>query len=793
MKIVTQQKNGSGKIWKTLSLLFCILNLNLFLNTTIFSQQEAVEKVLNSDGTLKKGINGSFSTKGYNLTYGKNGEPVLTKANSNTNTSVTWNSLLGGPGNGINGPIHAIAIYGSQVYFGGNFSQLGDGTPANNIAKWDGTQWSVLACEGGGNGVNGGVSALAVCNNELYVGGCFDLLDDGTTVNFVAKWNGSQWSALPCGGGNVGLNSYVYAIAVSGTDIYFGGEFTMLGDGTTSANNIAMWNGTQWSSLACGGSNGLGGLVYSIAVYGSDIYAAGGFTTFGDGTPVNYIARWNGSQWSTLPCGSSNGVSSEVCALAVCNNNLYIGGGFSSLGDGTTVNYIVKWDGSTWSTLPSGGSSGVDNTVSSIAVDNTDIYIGGFFTTLGDGTTSANGIAKWNGSQWSTLQNEGPNGVRGSISAIAVSGGSLYIGGDFTSFNDGGLANHVAKWNGTGWSKLSGGSINGVTSDVRTIAIMGSDIYVGGSFSQLGDGTSANCIAKWDGSHWSALPCGSSNGVFGNVSALAVWNNALYVGGDYTKFGDGTSVNHIAKWDGTQWSTLPCGVGNGVSGGVATIVPSSTGIYIGGQFAKLGDNNTVANNITKWDGTQWSTFPCSTSVGVNSVVLSIAVKGTDVYVGGAFSTLGDGTSVNSIAKWDGSQWSPLTFNGAVGVNNVVLSLAVCGSDVYAGGPFSTLGDGTTVNGIAKWNGTSWAPLPCGGSVGINGTPYALAAYGTDVYIGGAFTQLSDGTAVNNITKWNGSNFVQLADGSSFGVNSLVSSFAINTEAGKMYVGGNFMS
>ncbi|MGE5410282.1 MAG: hypothetical protein ACM3MI_04920, partial [Clostridiales bacterium] len=236
MNIITHKKNGPDKIWKVLSLLFFILNL--FLNTTIFSQQEAVEKVLNSDGTLKKGINGSFSAKGYNLTYGKNGEPVLTKANSNTNTSVNWNSLLGGPGNGINGPIHAITIYGSQVYFGGNFSQLGDGTPANNIAKWDGTQWSVLACEGGGNGVNGGVSALAVCNNELYVGGNFDLLDDGTTVNFVAKWNGSTWSALSCGGGSVGLNSYVYTIAVSGTDVYFGGEFTMLGDGTTSANSI---------------------------------------------------------------------------------------------------------------------------------------------------------------------------------------------------------------------------------------------------------------------------------------------------------------------------------------------------------------------------------------------------------------------------------------------------------------------------------------------------------------------------------------------------------------------------
>lgn len=789
MKIVTHKKNGPGKTWKVLSLLFFILNI--FLNTTIFSQQEAIEKLLNSDGTLKKGVNGSFSAKGYNLTYGKNGEPVLTKTNSTTNSVVTWNSLLGGPGNGINGTIYAIAICGSDIYFGGTFTSIGDGTPANNIAKWDGSSWSVLPC-GNSNGVNSTVRALAVCNNEIYVGGTFDLLSDGTTVNYAAKWNGSQWSALPCGDGSVGLNSFVYTIAVSGTDIYFGGDFTKLGNSTTLANYIAKWNGS-WATLPCSSSNGLGGLVNSIAVCGSDIYVAGNFTTFGDGNAVNRIAKWNGTTWSTLPCGSSNGVTAYVSALAVCNNDLYVGGYFTTLGDGTLVNYVAKWNGSQWSTLPSGGSAGVNNVVFAISVDNTDIYVGGSFTTLGDGTTPANRIAKWNGSQWSTLENGSINGVGGSISAIAVNAGSIYIGGGFTSFNDGGLANHIAKWNGSTWSILSGGSLNGTPSSVSAVAIMGSDIYVGGSFLQLGDGTSAYRIAKWNGSTWSNLPCGSGNGVLGDVYVLAVWNNALYVGGSFTKLGDGTtSAKYIAKWDGTQWSNLPCGSSNGVSGNVYTIAPSSTGIYIGGNFSKLGDY-TVVNRIAKWDGTQWSTLPCSTSVGVNNIVYSIAIKGTEVYVGGLFSSLGNGTSVKYIAKWDGSQWSPLAFNGAVGVNNVVTSLVVSGSDVYAGGSFSALGDGTTVNGIAKWNGSQWSPLACGSSVGLNGAVYALAAYGTDLYIGGQFTQLSDGTPVNYLTKWNGSSFVQLADGASFGVNSYVNFITSNIEEEKIYIGGNFTS
>ena len=63
------------------------------------------------------------------------------------------------------------------------------------------------------------------------------------------------------------------------------------------------------------------------------------------------------------------------------------------------------------------------------------------------------------------------------------------------------------------------------------------------------------------------------------------------------------------------------------------------------------------------------------------------VIGTDIYVGGAFTTAG-GSSANRIAKWDGSSWSAL----GSGVDNVARTLVISGTDLYVGGSFFTAGD-----------------------------------------------------------------------------------------------------
>ena len=113
------------------------------------------------------------------------------------------------------------------------------------------------------------------------------------------------------------------------------------------------------------------------------------------------------------------------------------------------------------------------------------------------------------------------------------------------------------------WVTLNSG-LPGANGTVNAIAMDGSgNVYVGGSFNVIGT-VSANNIAKWDGSAWSAL----GTGMDGGVSALAVSGTDLYAGGVFTNAG-GVTVNGIAKWNGSAWSALSSGVG-GYSVGYGT-------------------------------------------------------------------------------------------------------------------------------------------------------------------------------------------------------------------------------
>jgi len=110
-----------------------------------------------------------------------------------------------------------------------------------------------------------------------------------------------------------------------------------------------------------------------------------------------------------------------------------------------------------------------------------------------------------------------------------------------------------------------------------------------------------------------------------------------------------------------------------------------------------------------------------------------------VYAGGRFTTAG-GVSATNIAKWDGSSWSGLGSGMTGDFNTSVYALAVSGSDVYAGGRFTTAG-GSAANYIAKWDGSSWSALGSGmGGVYEVLPPVvsALAASGSDLYVGGVF-------------------------------------------------------
>ena len=122
------------------------------------------------------------------------------------------------------------------------------------------------------------------------------------------------------------MGGYVNALAVSGGTLYAGGDF-FYADYYSAANNIAQWNGTNWSALGSGiGSDFFNedlGNVEALAVLGGTLYAGGGFSTAGV-SMANNIAQWNGTSWSAL--GSA--LNGDVSALAVLGGTLYAGGGF---------------------------------------------------------------------------------------------------------------------------------------------------------------------------------------------------------------------------------------------------------------------------------------------------------------------------------------------------------------------------------------------------------------------------------------------------------------------------------
>ncbi len=609
-----------------------------------------------------------------------------------TFSDANWISMGGIPG--PNGLVFATVVAGSgDLYIGGYFTVVGD-VIANSIAKWNGSNWMAL-----GSGTDGAVSALAVSGSDVYAGGYFKKAG-GSAANSIAKWDGSSWSAL-----GPGMNGEVMALAVSGSDLYAGGWFTMAGG--RLANNIAKWNGSSWSGLALGTI----GLVRALAVSGSDLYAGGDFISAGvSGT--TQIAKWNGSSWTAL----GSGMNSNVYALAVSGSDVYAGGYFTRAGS-SAASSIAKWNGSSW-TVVGVGIGGYSPFVLALAVSGSDLYAGGYFTTAGG--TAANHIAEWDGCNWTAL-GSGMGWGKGFfpyVSTVTASDSDVYVGGNFTTAG-GTAANYIAKRIGSSWAALGSGMGGARNPSVSALAVSGSDLYAGGDFTKAG-GNPANSIAKWDGSSWTAL----GQGMNGNVLALAVSGSDLYAGGGFTTAGS-SPANRIAKWDGSNWTAL----GSGMSDYVLALAVSGNDLYAGGQFTTAGDS--PVNYIAKWNGSNWTAL--GSGMGSGGIYLTnvsaLAVSGSNVYAGGQFTTAG-GSPANYVAKWNGRSWSAL----GSGMNNIVYALAVSGSDLYAAGYFMTAG-GSAANNIAKWDGSRWTAL---GS-GMNSEVQALAVSGSDLYCGGQFT------------------------------------------------------
>ena len=631
--------------------------------------------------------------------------------------------------------VYDVGFLGDDMFVAGIFSKAGNVT-SPGLAKWDGSDWAEV-------GFTGVALALASDGTNLFVGGSFTNVGGVLNTN-IARYDGTNWYSL---GGGVGyynsLSSYVYVLELHDGQLYVGGIFTNAGD--IAASNVAVWSGSSWSSIGTGPANGVNGTVSALAFQGDDLYVGGSFSTAG-GAPALGVAKWSGGAWAPLGAGCKGG---GVTCIGILGSDIYVGGSFTNVG-GVSARAFAKWDGFSWTTWPI--TDGVfqyplNDSPNRMVVKDGSLYIGGNFSQAGD--VIANHAVRYDGSDFYSLGDNPANGFAAppiNVFCIGQAKDGIYVGGLFTAAGKT-LADRIARWDGTNWNTVGGGTIGGSGTGNRVLAIegRGSDVFVGGTFTNVG-GIAVSNIAYWNGLSWSSMGLGFDSG----VGVIAADANNVYAGGSFTNCYDPPyiiQVNRIARWDGFGWYNL----GSGVNNTVNAIAVSGNNVYAGGTFTTAG--GVTANRIAVWNGSNWSPLGVGSSNGVSGTVLAIAVNGSDVYVGGTFTSAG-GIIVSNIAKWDGTNWSRLG-SGATSTTTAEVRGLAFGDDgkLYCCGRFTNISS-VAANCIARWDGTNWEALGSGfyaDSAIVRGRGFAIR--GDDVYVAGSFI-VAGLTDSSGIARWN---------------------------------------
>jgi uncharacterized repeat protein (TIGR01451 family) len=635
---------------------------------------------------------------------------AFTEAGGNSaNNIAQWNGTSWSAlGSGTNNEVHSLVYTGTTygLYVGGDFTSAG-GTAINRIAQWNSSTWAAV-----GTGVDARVHALAwnSTNNLLYAGGSFTTAG-GSTVNNISQWNQTSWTDL-----DSGTNNTVLSLEWDSTnnDLYVGGMFATAGSAVNyTVNFIARWDvvDTTWNRLHAGlnamnvGSGTTAGLGYVWSMNwddaNGDLYVGGKFlwavpsidAANGTGTVLSHIGRWDGSSWNSLTSGVDTNAGANVLALAIDNTgSLFVGGVFDEVKhsnqDKVTAKNLAIWDSPTWSEAVS--SSGLNARVRSMAWNSASniLYIGGDFTEI-SGNTDIQRVAQWNGSSWSTIGSATPVITRPVLLWVPETS-TLYAGG----------LNAIRSWNGTSWSLLD--STNQPLRYIKALAWdnTNSELYAGGQCDLYDHDNNINtaeitiptsCIAKWNGTIWSALGTGikdksEGSGYDPTYVYDLFWDNAnseLYVAGNFIEANDGTTLNHIAKWDTTNgWSAL----GAGADLDIYSLAWDSVNdeLYAGGVFSSIGSVTT--NGVAMWDGTNWNAL--GTDAPLTDVIVWDSSR-EELFAGGRFNEA-SGAPGNYIAQWDGTSWSAL----GSGTGNYVATLLLNGSSdtLFVGGSFTTAGN-----------------------------------------------------------------------------------------------------
>lgn len=301
------------------------------------------------------------------------------------------------------------------------------------------------------------------------------------------------------------------------------------------------------------------------------------------------------------------------------------------------------------------------------------VVLAGSFSDAGG--VAVQNVAVWNPGSFTALG----SGVSGTITCGAMMGNDIYLGGSGL-----GGSNDLAHWNGSQWNFST--VFDGKFPQIFALHVLNDTLYAAGE--SIGFVGSDDYVKRLSGSDWEDLP-----GMFNApVHCLGDLNGKLVAGGAFTALsgGSGTTLAHVAVFGPGGWAQLA----DGLDGTVNVLLNNNGSLYAGGAMyanvAPLFGLAHISPGAPNWalDLPNLANYVAANSGAAE--VRSLLGNGTGVWVGGSF-ILNQGTLMGQhLAFFDGTPdgLTPMAaFDGQVDA----LAMDYFISDAYgviAGGEFT---------------------------------------------------------------------------------------------------------
>jgi hypothetical protein len=693
--------------------------------------------VWESDGTMSR-LGGDFPNSrnavsmfddGVNNRLYSGGQPGTYGGNQISGVAVWNGAAWTNAGSCPNGRVEHLAAAdlggGQRLYAGGAFNAtLGD--PSSGACAWNGVAYSAL------QGLSGTVNCVAVANRPggpvLVAGGLFNTSTSGTLLRNVGRWDGSQWVALSSGDG---LDGEVFALcavpAPGGDELFAGGRFAFA-DGV-AVPYIARfnWATSRWEAVGGGVNHYVNVLEWFDEGAGPVLFASGSFTSAAGVPGTASIARWNGAAWSAVGGGMDNRAN-VFLRTVVGGQPVLLVGGFMTNAGGVPVNKLAVWDGAAWSAP--GPASPSTSQVSAIAYG--DLGDGAGPSLFINGRVNSNEtVLRLSGGTWTSLATR-----LSSNGAVALSvydsdgpGGAspvLLCGGGIQTI----LANSVltytgalAQFDGASWSSVGGKQLSDLVTVIHDLP--GGAVFVGGRFSAINQITLAN-FASYDGTAWRAEGNAQVNLVNRMYLVRQGGVDSLYVSGQFTFDAS------LARWTGSGWQTmLPRGVGLQTDASLFAFDPDGAGSEPESLYLTLL-NTPEFLGLLRWNGTAWeNTGPSGIRVRRASPV--------DLDGAGPMAPQLLLLTDNGPLLWDGATTTKVSSTDLLAPKMWTVDLGAGPLAVFGG---ISSADVLPLDHVARWTGSSWAPVGPGTITASGVTVWSAAVFddgvGPELYIAGTF-------------------------------------------------------